>query len=158
MLRLRWSTTSQCRFALCRPSLFLSTLLLAIQVRPGENIVEFWTQSKNLFPRLHSVFLKLCCVPASSAASERDFSAAGFILNNRRSSLDPKIVKDLMLIACEIFANSISIVCQTFVLCRAEMGQSWIPRASTGQKLCSTGLHGPNLKVHGPGRAGPGRA
>ena len=97
-LRLRWSANSQCRFALCRPSLFLSTLLLAIQVRPGENIVEFWTQSKNLFPRLHSVFLKLCCVPASSAASERDFSAAGFILNNRRSSLDPKIVKDLMLI------------------------------------------------------------
>ena len=63
---------------------------LSTQARPGEDIVKFWMEHKSLFPRLHIFFLKICCVPATSAASEREFSAAGFILNNRRTSLTLK--------------------------------------------------------------------
>ena len=37
-------------------------------------------------------------VPASSATSERVFSASGRILEKRRQSLDPDIVDDILLI------------------------------------------------------------
>lgn len=40
--------------------------------------------------------MSILCIPATSAASERNFSTAGWIYNVRRSQLDPDTLDDLL--------------------------------------------------------------
>lgn len=51
------------------------------------DIIQFWESNKTVYPRIYKLFLKLICVPATSAASERAFSKAGYIFSSRRSQL-----------------------------------------------------------------------
>ncbi|EZA46951.1 Zinc finger BED domain-containing protein, partial [Ooceraea biroi] len=59
-------------------------------------IVNWWKEKEDIFPSLSLVAKKILCIPASSAASERNFSAAGFTLNHRRSQLNPDLVDILL--------------------------------------------------------------
>jgi hypothetical protein len=60
------------------------------------NIFEWWHQRKSVYPRLHSLMLKYLIIPATSAASERVFSSAGLILEDRRSRLSDEYVNMLI--------------------------------------------------------------
>lgn len=61
------------------------------------NLREWWFKNRNRFPSLYKLFLKISCIPASSAPSERAFSTTGAIITDRRSSLLPKSVSEIMI-------------------------------------------------------------
>jgi len=68
-----------------------------------ESVMSFWEgNSKNAeqFPRLYWVHEKHHCIPATSAAMGRVFSAAGYIVNARRSSLSDSLIEDMLLAKC----------------------------------------------------------
>ncbi|XP_033253302.1 zinc finger BED domain-containing protein 1-like [Drosophila miranda] len=56
----------------------------------------WWTQRKNVYPRLYEYALKRLCLVATSVPCERLFSAAGEIVRKRRTLLTPNKVKSLM--------------------------------------------------------------
>jgi hypothetical protein len=53
----------------------------------SNNIVQWWRAHENDFPRLTKLARHILCIPTSSAASERCFSTANRILEERRSNL-----------------------------------------------------------------------
>ena len=70
-------------------------------------IKEFWDQHGASYPRLQKVAMAILCIPASSASSERVFSNAGFVVNDKRTRLDPSTVNALQRIsaACKVIPN-----------------------------------------------------
>jgi hypothetical protein len=60
------------------------------------NVFEWWHHRKGIYPRLHGLMLKYLIIPATSAASERVFSTAGLILEDRRSRLSDEHVNMLI--------------------------------------------------------------
>lgn len=62
------------------------------------DVFKWWLEKKNSFPNLHRLALKLHSIPASSMQSERTFSRSGLIISDRRSSLNPQTVEDLILL------------------------------------------------------------
>ncbi|XP_008178503.1 zinc finger BED domain-containing protein 1-like [Acyrthosiphon pisum] len=52
--------------------------------------LDFWKKNKNTFPELYMLQIKYLSVPATSVPSERVFSKAGQITNDRRNRLHPK--------------------------------------------------------------------
>jgi len=64
----------------------------------SESALPFWKANADRFPRLYKLHLQHHCIPATSAGMERAFSAAGYIVSDRRSRLDDDLIK-LMLIA-----------------------------------------------------------
>jgi hypothetical protein len=52
--------------------------------------LDFWKKNKNTFPELYMLQMKYLNVPATSVPSERVFSKAGQITNDRRNRLHPK--------------------------------------------------------------------
>ena len=50
-----------------------------------KNPLEWWGQRKMLFPYLAQLIRKIFCVTATSCPSERLFSAAGNLVNQKRS-------------------------------------------------------------------------
>ena len=63
-----------------------------------DTLLGWWDKHSLIFPQLSLLAKYLFGVPASSATSERVFSASGRILEKRRQSLDPDIVDDILLI------------------------------------------------------------
>ena len=51
------------------------------------DVFGWWHQHKGLYPKLHALALKYLIKPGTSTASERVFSTAGLILDDRRSKL-----------------------------------------------------------------------
>jgi hAT family C-terminal dimerisation region len=67
----------------------------------GENgILAWWKVQAVRTPRLAAVARFVLAIPASSASSERSFSAAGNTVSSRRSALDPDNVD------CMLFLHS----------------------------------------------------
>jgi hypothetical protein len=62
------------------------------------NPLQFWNQHQELFPILSKLARQIHCIPASSAAVERCFSSSGFIVNERRSSLHPDQIDNIIVI------------------------------------------------------------
>lgn len=62
------------------------------------NLLSWWNVNASRFKRLSVVARRILAVPASSAASERSFSLASHLINNLRSSLNPKTVNDAMIV------------------------------------------------------------
>lgn len=60
------------------------------------NPLEFWETNKNLFPLLYKLAHKYLCIPATSVPSERLFSKAGLLCNDRRNRLAPKKVDQIL--------------------------------------------------------------
>jgi hypothetical protein len=52
-------------------------------LRRGKNSLDFWKQHKMTLPELYKLQLKYLCIPATSVPSERIFSKAGLLTNNR---------------------------------------------------------------------------
>lgn len=57
--------------------------------------LQFWNDQERLFPNLFTLAKKILCIPASSAPVERNFSSAGVIISQRRSSINPALVNDI---------------------------------------------------------------
>jgi hypothetical protein len=64
----------------------------------NSSILLFWENNKSKYPRLYSIARRLLSIPATNLSSERNFSAAGFTLNDRRSNLSPENVNYLLFI------------------------------------------------------------
>jgi len=54
--------------------------------------MQFWQENVNKFPKLYQLHLKHHCNSATSAALERCFSAAGYIVNARQSRLTDQVL------------------------------------------------------------------
>lgn len=70
-----------------------------LQIKENEiyaNPLVFWQQNQSMFPNLARVARKTFCIPCSSAAVEREFSAAGQVITQRRSNLEPTTVNDIL--------------------------------------------------------------
>ena len=64
----------------------------------SSNPLAFWRDNQNIFPILSRVARKIHCIPATSAAVERQFSGAGVVLNERRTCLNPDHLDDILFI------------------------------------------------------------
>ncbi|XP_026470000.1 zinc finger BED domain-containing protein 4-like [Ctenocephalides felis] len=58
--------------------------------------VQFWEERKNIYPALYKMAKKYLCIPASSVPSERLFSKAGMLTNQRRNRLQPNKLNQLL--------------------------------------------------------------
>jgi hypothetical protein len=62
------------------------------------NPLPFWRDHQNKFPGLALLARRVFSIPVTSAAVERQFSSAGITINQRRSSLDPDTVNDILFV------------------------------------------------------------
>ena len=60
--------------------------------------LQYWKNETSMLSSLHFVARLLLAIPASSASSERVFSAAGFIHNERRATLTDEHVESMVFI------------------------------------------------------------
>jgi nitric oxide reductase activation protein len=60
----------------------------------------FWKENENKYPRLYTLHLYHHCVPATSAAVERTFSAAGYIASARRNRLTDSMLENMLVGKC----------------------------------------------------------
>ncbi|KAF3840348.1 hypothetical protein F7725_019065 [Dissostichus mawsoni] len=78
----------------------LNTVLAYIDFKsPREenfDVLSWWKEHATRFPNVAQIACSILSIPASSAASERDFSTAGFVVSERRSQLKPGTVDDIL--------------------------------------------------------------
>lgn len=60
------------------------------------NLKGWWIKRRLIYPNLFKLFVQVSCIPASSASSERDFSLAGNIITEKRSSIQSQNVNDII--------------------------------------------------------------
>ncbi|ROI15721.1 Zinc finger BED domain-containing protein DAYSLEEPER [Anabarilius grahami] len=60
------------------------------------DVLLWWKENAKTFPNLAMIARKILSIPASSAASERDFSTAGFVIQEQRTQLKPGTVDDIL--------------------------------------------------------------
>ena len=60
------------------------------------NILQWWQEHKRTFPVLSILARDVLSVPVSTVSSESAFSLAGRIIEDRRTSLTPDMVRTLM--------------------------------------------------------------
>ncbi|XP_078023596.1 E3 SUMO-protein ligase ZBED1-like, partial [Epinephelus lanceolatus] len=77
----------------------LNTYLMTPAIDEEDDPLAWWKVHKINFPRLCNMARKYLCVPATSAPSERLFSAGGNIVTCTRSSLKPAKVDMLVFLA-----------------------------------------------------------
>lgn len=63
-----------------------------------QNILEFWKDKKEVFPRLFEMAKFYLAIPATSTPSERIFSMSGHTLQKRRSQLSGNSIKKLLFV------------------------------------------------------------
>lgn len=63
------------------------------------DIMKFWEDHKSIYPRLYKLFQKIVCILATSAASERAFSKAGYIFSSLRSQLGYRNLNDMAVLS-----------------------------------------------------------
>lgn len=63
-----------------------------------QNPLPFWQFHEEKLPHLAKLARQLYSIPATSAGVERQFSAAGVLVNERRCSLNPETVEDILLV------------------------------------------------------------
>lgn len=65
---------------------------------PNLDLMQYWQQNERELPRLARFAKRVLSVPASSTPSERLFSHTGDAINEKRTSMSPDTLSDLMLI------------------------------------------------------------
>ena len=60
------------------------------------DILQWWKDNNHLLPNLNLIAKKVFAIPATSASSERCFSSAGFLIQERRSRLKPELVDAIL--------------------------------------------------------------
>lgn len=59
-------------------------------------LCDFWRAHEKEFPKLSLLSKRILCIPATSASSERNFSAAGYIMQARRTCLKKETMDNLL--------------------------------------------------------------
>jgi hypothetical protein len=77
---------------------YLSSDVVPHQEDDDFNILQWWEDHKQQYPVLSILARDVISVPVSSVSSESAFSLAGRILEDRRTSLTPDMVRTLMTI------------------------------------------------------------
>lgn len=67
-----------------------------VQFPEGTDLMAWWHGHDKVYPLLSKLAYFVHCIPASSAPSERSFSTAGRIMQDRRTSLKPQTIDDIM--------------------------------------------------------------
>lgn len=62
----------------------------------NENVLQFWKEHENRFFYLSKLARQILALPASSVSSERSFSIAGHLVEERRSCLDGKTLDSVL--------------------------------------------------------------
>lgn len=62
------------------------------------DILKWWKDHETLFPNVAKLAKRYLCIPCTSVASERHFSAAGRVVTKSRNRLDPSTISDLLLV------------------------------------------------------------
>lgn len=62
------------------------------------NVMEWWHSHQDILPMLSRYARFIHSIPATSAASERSFSAAGNMLTEKRSGLNPATLSSMLLL------------------------------------------------------------
>ena len=75
---------------------------LCLEILSSENPLQWWHHHKRHFPHLSLMAKKYLCIPATSVPSERAFSVAGYIVNEKRSCLLPENVNILVFLAANL--------------------------------------------------------
>ena len=60
------------------------------------NPLDWWRIHEPRFPLVAELSRRILCIPATSASSERVFSAAGLTISKKRASLNPDTAADLI--------------------------------------------------------------
>lgn len=60
--------------------------------------VHWWIENHEMYPNLFMLFLKVSCVTATSASSERVFSTTGNIVTDKRSLILPMNVNNIVVV------------------------------------------------------------
>lgn len=79
-------------------SLYLSIMATEKDAEAETDILGWWKEHEKTVPALARVAKSILCIPASSGSSERNFSAAGLVVTDRRNRLDPNVVDDILLV------------------------------------------------------------
>ncbi|CAF4477081.1 unnamed protein product, partial [Rotaria socialis] len=61
-----------------------------------DNPLIFWKANQKHFPLLSKVARTIHCIPATTAAVEREFSGGGLVMSERRSSINPNNVDNIL--------------------------------------------------------------
>jgi len=62
------------------------------------DVLQWWRDHKLEYPKLALLCAYYLAIPASSASSEREFSAAGQTINERRTNLNPETVDSILIL------------------------------------------------------------
>lgn len=88
-----------------KPSELERYLNIQLNIDPENfNLKTWWFFNRTDFPNLVKMYCRYLSIPATSAASERNFSETGLVITNRRNALLPQNVKNLV-IARNILKN-----------------------------------------------------
>ncbi|UJR29925.1 hypothetical protein I4U23_017472 [Adineta vaga] len=68
------------------------------KLKLSSNPLKFWTDQYEKFPRLARLARRIFSIPATSTSVERQFSGAGLIIQERRTSLNPEQLDNILLI------------------------------------------------------------
>uniref|UniRef100_A0A3B3T3J7 BED-type domain-containing protein n=1 Tax=Paramormyrops kingsleyae TaxID=1676925 RepID=A0A3B3T3J7_9TELE len=60
------------------------------------DLLSWWKENASTLPRLSQIARRILAIPATSAPSERAFSAAGLVVDKLRTQIGPKKVNDLI--------------------------------------------------------------
>ena len=65
----------------------------------GKNPLQWWREQSSRYPTLNQLALRYLCIPATSVPSERVFSIAGHVANEKRACLLPETVNMMAFLA-----------------------------------------------------------
>ena len=68
----------------------------------GVKSLQWWLDHGRHFPILSCIAKKYLCIPATSVPSERAFSGAGYIINEKQACLLPESVNSLVFLAANL--------------------------------------------------------
>lgn len=77
----------------------LAAYLMETPLSLHGDILQYWRDNSNRYPKLSVLAQKYLCIPATSVPSESVFSTAGHIVNKKRASLDPDTVDILVFLS-----------------------------------------------------------
>jgi len=79
----------------------------AIDIDPSKvgNPLVWWRDNQKHYPRLARLARKFLCIPATSVPSERAFSVAGHVVNEKRACLLPENVNMLVFLSANLEVN-----------------------------------------------------
>ena len=74
--------------------------LQSLSANTTSSALDYWHCNSLKYPHLYELHLLHHSIPATSAAMERHFSAAGYIVNPRRNSLADSSLEAMMMARC----------------------------------------------------------